>query len=96
MDLITVIIPYFKKKKYIAKKLKSVTSQSYKKIEVIFVYDETSLVDLYYIKNLVKKDKRIRIMDICESEIVILCAGSTSPFTIAPARLPAEYVFTRT
>jgi len=61
MDLITVIIPYFKKKKFIAKTLKSVTSQSYKKIEVIFVYDETSLVDLNYIKNLVKKDKRIRL-----------------------------------
>ena len=62
MDLITVIIPYFKKKKYIAKTLKSVTNQSYKKIEVILLYDETSLVDLNYIKNLVKKDKRIRLL----------------------------------
>ena len=62
MELITVIIPYFKKKKYIAKTLKSVTNQSYKKIEVILLYDETSLVDLNYIKNLVKKDKRIRLL----------------------------------
>ena len=62
MDLITVIIPYFKKKKYIAKTLKSVTNQSYKKIEVLIVYDENSLVDLSYIKNLVKKDKRVRLL----------------------------------
>ena len=62
MDLITVIIPYFKKKKYIAKTLKSATNQSYKKIEVLIVYDETSLVDLNYIKNLVKKDKRVRLL----------------------------------
>ncbi len=62
MDLITVIIPYFKKKKYIAETLKSATNQSYKKIEVLIVYDETSLVDLNYIKNLAKKDKRVRLL----------------------------------
>ena len=61
MDLITVIIPYFKKKKYIAQSLKSVIKQSYKKIEVILVFDETSLENLDYIKNLVKKDKRIKL-----------------------------------
>ena len=60
--MITVIIPYFKKKKYIAETLKSATNQSYKKIEVLIVYDETSLVDLNYIKNLAKKDKRVRLL----------------------------------
>lgn len=62
MDLISVIIPYFKKKNYIAKTLKSVINQSYKKIEVIIIYDETSLKDLDYIKNLVKKDKRVSLL----------------------------------
>ena len=61
MDLITVIIPYFKKIKYIAKTLKSVNQQTHQKIEIIIIYDDASLEDLDYIKNLTKKNKRVRL-----------------------------------
>ena len=40
MDLISVIIPYYKKKEYIQKTLNSVIKQSYKKIE-------SSIIDAY-------------------------------------------------
>ena len=40
MDLISVIIPYFKKKEYIAATLKSVLSQTYKNLEIIIIYDD--------------------------------------------------------
>ena len=62
MDLITIIIPYFQKKKYFEKTLKSAINQTYNKIEVIIVYDERSTKDLDFIKNLVSKDSRIKLI----------------------------------
>ena len=37
MDLVTVIIPYYKKSQTIKKTIKSVLSQTYKNIELIIV-----------------------------------------------------------
>ncbi len=62
MDLVTVIIPYFKKKKFIKETLKSVLTQTYKKLEIIIIYDDEDQSDLKYIKKLKNLDKRIRII----------------------------------
>ncbi len=62
MDLISVIIPYYKKKKYIQKTLNSVINQSYKKIEVIIIYDDIDRTDLEFVKNLIKKDNRFKLI----------------------------------
>ncbi len=43
MELVSVIIPYFKKRKYINSTLMSVFKQSYKKIEVILIFDEKKI-----------------------------------------------------
>ena len=59
--LISVIIPYFKKKKFIFKTINSVLNQSYKNLEVIIIYDDIDLSDLKFIKSFSKKDKRIKI-----------------------------------
>ena len=58
--LISVIIPYFKKKKFIFKTINSVLNQSYKNLEVIIIYDDKDLSDLKFIKSFSKKDKRIK------------------------------------
>ena len=58
----SVIIPYYKKKKYIKKSIKSVLSQTYKNFEIIIIYDDKDKSDLKYIKNLKKLDKRIKII----------------------------------
>ena len=50
--LVSIIIPYFKKKKFFYKTISSVRSQSYKKIEIIVIYDDTDKSDLEYIKRL--------------------------------------------
>ena len=62
MDLVTVIIPYYKKKKYIAKTIESAIAQSYKNIEIIIIYDNGSDTDLDYIKKLKALDLRIKLI----------------------------------
>ena len=61
MSLVSVIIPYYRKKQYISRALKSVTDQSYKKLEIIIVYDDSSRDDLKFIRHISSKDKRIKI-----------------------------------
>jgi len=61
MSLISVIIPYYQKKKYITSSINSVLKQSYKNLELIIIYDDTNHEDLIILNNLKKKDKRIKI-----------------------------------
>ena len=63
MDLVTVIIPYFKKKKFIQEAVKSVLNQKYKYIEIIIIYDDEDKTELKYLRNLYKKNKILRIID---------------------------------
>jgi len=59
MDLVSIVIPYYKKKKYIKQSIKSVLNQTYKNFEIIIIYDDEELQDLDYLKDLVKLDRRI-------------------------------------
>jgi teichuronic acid biosynthesis glycosyltransferase TuaG len=61
MDKISIIIPYFNKKQFIKKTLKSILNQSYTNFEIIIIYDDQSKIDLEYIKSLKVLDKRIKI-----------------------------------
>lgn len=62
MILVSVIIPYFKKKNYIQETLKSVSNQTYKNLEILIIYDDKDISDLKILKFLKKKDKRIKII----------------------------------
>ena len=62
MDLVSVIIPYYKKKKFISKTLDSVINQSYKNLEIIIIYDDENKTELNFIKKIQKKDNRIKIL----------------------------------
>ena len=62
MDLVSIIIPYYKKKKYILTTINSAISQSYKNIEIIIVYDDENDDDLKLLEEIKKKDERIRII----------------------------------
>lgn len=59
MDLVSIIIPYYKKREYIADTLKSVLKQTYKYFEIIIIYDDEEKEDLKFIKKLASIDKRI-------------------------------------
>ena len=61
MDLISVIMPFYRKKPYFSNTLNSVLNQSYKNIEIIIVYDDNDLKDFSYIKALISDKKNISI-----------------------------------
>ena len=61
MELISVIIPYYKKKEYIISSINSVLNQTYKNLEIIIIYDDLNKEDLNLLKKIKKKDKRIKI-----------------------------------
>ena len=61
MDLVSIIIPYYKKKKYIELAINSVIQQTYRNFELIIVYDDENKEDLNIIKKIIKKDKRIKL-----------------------------------
>ena len=62
MILVTVIVPYFKKKKFIEKTINSIKSQTYKNLEIIIIYDDEDHADLRLIKKIKKSDKRIKLI----------------------------------
>jgi teichuronic acid biosynthesis glycosyltransferase TuaG len=61
-NLISIIIPYYKKKKYFQETIKSISNQSYKNYEVIVIYDDTCLNELRFIKKNLKKIKKKKII----------------------------------
>jgi len=62
MKLISIIMPYYKKKAFVEEAINSVLFQSYKKFELILIYDDEDLDDYKYISNLSKKDSRIKLL----------------------------------
>ena len=56
--LISIIIPYYKKKNYIAQAITSILKQTYKSYELILVYDDPDRSDLEFIKKIIKKIKK--------------------------------------
>ena len=62
MDLVSVIIPYYKKKTFIRETIFSVLKQSYQNLEIIVIYDDQNLDDLDFIKEIANSDSRISIL----------------------------------
>ena len=61
-DLVTVVIPYHKKIDFINKCIKSVLNQTFQNFEIILIYDDNDFNELDYIKDLVNKDSRIKLI----------------------------------
>ena len=67
MDLVSVIIPYYKKRKFISETLDSVVNQSYKNLEIIIIYDDVNKTDIEFLRKITKKDNRIKILENSET-----------------------------
>jgi len=62
MDLISVIIPYYKKKKFIDHSLNSVINQTYSNFEIIIIYDDEDKSELNYLIERYKNNKKIKFI----------------------------------
>ncbi len=62
MRNVSIIIPYFKKRKFIKKTIDSIKLQTYKNFEVIIVYDDEDHSDLLFLKKIQRTDNRIRLI----------------------------------
>ena len=60
--LISIIISYYKKKVFLKKTINSILSQTYKNYELIFVYDDEDKKDLIYVKKLLSKFKKKKLI----------------------------------
>ena len=65
MSLVSILLPYYKKERYIGQTIKSILNQTYKNFELIIIFDEpfkkTHPIYEKIIK-LKKKDKRIKLI----------------------------------
>ena len=62
MDLISIIMPYYKKRDFFLLSIKSILNQTFKNFEIIIIYDDCDVFDLNYILEKKKLDKRIKII----------------------------------
>ena len=62
MKLVSIIIPYFRNREYLAKTISSITNQTYKKIEILVVYDDNNQNDLRYFKKKFKLVKNLKFL----------------------------------
>ena len=68
MDLVSIIIPYYKKKEFINNTITSIINQTYKNFEIIIIYDDDDISDLKFIGEMQKRDKRINIIKNLKNE----------------------------
>ena len=59
---VSIVLTYYKKRSYILKTINSILKQTYKNFELIFVYDDDDKTDLKYIKMILKKLKKKKII----------------------------------
>ena len=62
MQLVSVIVPYHRKIKFIKKTINSIKNQTYKNLEIIIIYDDEDYSDLKYIKKIKRSDSRIKLI----------------------------------
>jgi teichuronic acid biosynthesis glycosyltransferase TuaG len=61
-DLVSIIIPYYKKKIFFKKTIDSIKNQTYKNFEIILIYDDSNRSDLIFVKKTLKKIKNKNII----------------------------------
>ena len=62
MQLVSVIMPYYRKKEYVENAIISVENQSYKNLELIIIYDDDNINDFKFLEDITNKYSNIRII----------------------------------
>ena len=62
MDLVSVIIPYYRKRNFVKDSIISVINQTYQNLEVLLIYDDTNLNDFEFLREISKLNNKIKII----------------------------------
>ena len=62
MPFVSIILPYYRKINYVKKTINSILSQSFKDFEIILIYDDEDLHDLFVIESDFKNNPKIKII----------------------------------
>ena len=62
MELVSIILPYYKKRIFIHKTINSILAQTYKNFEIIIIYDDENLTDFLLLESIKKADSRIFLL----------------------------------
>ncbi len=63
IDKVSIILPYYKKKKFFAESLKSAINQTYPNKEIIVIFDDNDLSELDFVKNKISKHRNIKLIN---------------------------------
>ena len=62
MQLVSIIMPYYKKNLYVKKAIDSVEKQTYQNYELLIIYDDIDLKDFYILQKITKGNPKIKII----------------------------------
>ena len=62
MPFVSIILPYYRKINYVKRTINSILSQSFKDFEIILIYDDEDLHDLFVIESNFKNNPKIKII----------------------------------
>ena len=62
MQLITVIMPYYKKIAHVKRAINSVLNQTYKNYELLIIYDDPDTNDFDHLKKIIKNNIKIKLI----------------------------------
>ena len=62
MSLVSIILPYFKKREFIEETINSILNQTHKNFEIILIDDEVSFDSKNLLKKISQKDTRIKLI----------------------------------
>lgn len=62
MSLVSIIMPYYKKKYFVEDSIKSILSQSYQNFEIILINDEAEVQNNEFLKKIQNLDSRIKLI----------------------------------
>ena len=62
MELVTIIMPYYRKIDYVSRTIKSIINQTHQNYELLIIYDDPKQDDLKELTRIIKDDKKIKII----------------------------------